>query len=51
MKAAVIELDESSPKKEAILAAALALFAERGFHGTAVPLIADKAKVGAAAPA
>lgn len=34
-------------KREAILAAALDLFAERGFHGTAVPLIADKAKVGA----
>jgi len=34
-------------KRERILAAALALFAERGFHGTAVPLIADKAGVGA----
>lgn len=34
-------------KREAILAAALALFAERGFHGTAVPLVAEKAGVGA----
>ena len=34
-------------KREAILDAALALFAERGFHGTAVPLVADRAKVGA----
>jgi AcrR family transcriptional regulator len=34
-------------KREAILDAALALFAERGFHGTAVPLVAEKAKVGA----
>ena len=34
-------------KREAILAAALQLFAERGFHGTAVPLIAEKAEVGA----
>jgi AcrR family transcriptional regulator len=34
-------------KREAILQAALDLFAERGFHGTPVPLIADKAKVGA----
>ncbi len=34
-------------KREAILAAALELFAERGFHGTAVPQIAEKAGVGA----
>lgn len=34
-------------KREAILDAALALFAERGFHGTAVPQVADRAKVGA----
>jgi TetR/AcrR family transcriptional regulator, repressor of fatR-cypB operon len=34
-------------KREAILAAALALFAERGFHGTAVPQIAARAQVGA----
>lgn len=34
-------------KREAILAAALSLFAERGFHGTAVPLVAEKAGVGA----
>jgi AcrR family transcriptional regulator len=34
-------------KKEAILNAALDLFAERGFHGTSVADIADKSKVGA----
>src|SRR5262245_34504715 len=34
-------------KREAILEAALELFAERGFHGTAVPLVAEKANVGA----
>src|SRR4029077_3887695 len=39
--------DEASPKREAILEAALELFAERGFHGTAVPLVAERAQVGA----
>src|SRR5688500_14320455 len=34
-------------KREGILDAALELFAERGFHGTAVPLVAEKAGVGA----
>jgi AcrR family transcriptional regulator len=34
-------------KGEAIMAAALELFVERGFFGTAVPEIADKAGVGA----
>ncbi len=34
-------------KREAIMAAALELFVERGFFGTAVPEIADKAGVGA----
>lgn len=34
-------------KREAILEAALALFVERGFYGTAVPEIADRAGVGA----
>lgn len=34
-------------KQDAILDAALELFAERGFHGTAVPLVAEKAGVGA----
>jgi AcrR family transcriptional regulator len=42
-RAATVE----SAKKEAILAAALELFAERGFHGTAVPLVAERARVGA----
>lgn len=36
-----------SLKREAILDAALELFAERGFHGTAVPLIAESAGVAA----
>ena len=34
-------------KKQDILDAALTLFAERGFHGTPVPMIAQKAHVGA----
>jgi AcrR family transcriptional regulator len=34
-------------KREAIMSAALALFVERGFFGTAVPEIADRAGVGA----
>ena len=34
-------------KREAILQAALELFVERGFYGTAVPEIADRASVGA----
>ncbi len=34
-------------KREAILEAALELFVERGFHGTAVPEVADRAGVGA----
>jgi AcrR family transcriptional regulator len=37
----------SGDKREAILDAALELFVERGFYGTAVPEIADKAGVGA----
>ena len=40
-------LTDDSPKREAILSAALSMFAERGFHGTPVPLIAERAKVGA----
>lgn len=46
MKAAVQRVPQED-KREAILDAALALFAERGFHGTAVPLIAERARVGA----
>lgn len=42
-----VDKDAVGEKREAILAAALELFAERGFHGTAVPLVAEKAKVGA----
>jgi AcrR family transcriptional regulator len=33
-------------KRECILQAALELFAERGFHGTVVPLVAERAGVG-----
>lgn len=33
-------------KREAILEASLELFSDRGFHGTSVALIAEKAKVG-----
>jgi TetR/AcrR family transcriptional regulator, repressor of fatR-cypB operon len=36
----------SEDKREAIFAAALSLFAERGFHGTTVPEIASRAEVG-----
>ncbi|MCX5744686.1 MAG: TetR/AcrR family transcriptional regulator [Proteobacteria bacterium] len=39
--------EKKSDKREAILDAALDLFVERGFHGTAVPEIADRAAVGA----
>lgn len=35
----------SPQKREALLDAALALFAERGFHGTPVPEVAERAKV------
>jgi len=38
---------ELSEKREAVLAAALDLFAERGFYGVSVPEIAQRAKVGA----
>lgn len=42
---------ETSPattdKRDRILDAALGLFAERGFHGTPVPMVAEQAKVGA----
>lgn len=38
---------ETAPKRDAILEAALDLFSERGFYGTAVPLIAERARVGA----
>ncbi len=38
---------KSTSKPEAVMAAALGLFVERGFYGTAVPEIAQKAGVGA----
>ena len=37
----------ATDKREAILQAALELFVERGYHGTAVPQVADRAGVGA----
>jgi TetR/AcrR family transcriptional regulator, repressor of fatR-cypB operon len=36
---------DSGEKREAILKAAVELFSERGFHGTAVPLVAERAGV------
>lgn len=41
------ESGETGGKREAILNAALELFTERGFHGTAMPLVAERAGVGA----
>jgi TetR/AcrR family transcriptional regulator, repressor of fatR-cypB operon len=38
---------DRTDKQEAILEAALVLFTERGFHGTAVPEVAERAGVGA----
>jgi AcrR family transcriptional regulator len=46
-RASRADQDPGAEKREAILDAALALFSERGFHGTAVPLVADAAEVGA----
>lgn len=40
-------MPEPLNKRDAILLAALELFEERGFHGTAVPLVAERAGVGA----
>ncbi len=39
--------ERGADKRGAILQAALELFVERGFHGTAVPEVADRAVVGA----
>lgn len=39
--------DKGADKRERILDAALSAFAELGFHGAPVPLIAERAKVGA----
>jgi AcrR family transcriptional regulator len=41
------ETTELAGKRETILNAALQLFTERGFHGTAMPLVAELAGVGA----
>jgi AcrR family transcriptional regulator len=40
-------MDKPANKADAILRAALDLFVERGFHGTAVPLVAERAAVSA----
>jgi TetR/AcrR family transcriptional regulator, repressor of fatR-cypB operon len=40
-------LGDGPERRAAILGAALELFAERGFHGTAVPLVAERAGVAA----
>lgn len=45
--AQLYESAEISGKRETILNAALKLFTERGFHGTAMPLVAELAGVGA----
>jgi AcrR family transcriptional regulator len=47
MPATTAAAEPARSKREAILDAALDLFAERGFHGTAVPLVAERARVGA----
>jgi AcrR family transcriptional regulator len=44
---AATHLIESGTKRDAILDAALELFSERGFYGTAVPTVAERAHVGA----
>lgn len=46
-QAAIGRGGKPSDKREAIMTAALELFVERGFFGTAVPEIADRAGVGA----
>lgn len=43
----VVPATERHDKRDKILDAALELFAERGFHGTPVPEVAARAKVGA----
>lgn len=42
-----MNIHSANDKREAILAAAVELFAERGFYGTTVPDIAGRANVGA----
>jgi AcrR family transcriptional regulator len=43
----VVPPGNDSDKRDSILAAALELFVERGFHGTSVPSVAERAKVAA----
>jgi AcrR family transcriptional regulator len=42
-----LKLPTGPDKREAILDAAVTLFAERGYHGTPMPLLAERAGVGA----
>ena len=44
-----VELKAQETREERILDAALSLFAERGFHGTSIPLVLERAGVGASA--
>jgi AcrR family transcriptional regulator len=46
-QAAIASRKATGDKREAIMTAALELFVERGFYGTAVPEIAERAGVGA----
>jgi len=46
-KAPKIMTPERGDKREAILDAALGLFADRGYHGTTMPEVAERAEVGA----
>ncbi len=45
--APLYDRNELTGKRDSILRAALQLFTERGFHGTAMPLVAELAGVGA----
>lgn len=47
MNATATTTAERRDRREAILEAALELFSERGFHGAAVPAVAERARVGA----
>ncbi len=47
MRASQTATRDPEQKREAILDAALELFADRGFHGTSIPDLAERAKVAA----
>lgn len=46
----VVDAQPLSDTRERILDAALALFAERGFHGTSMPALAERAEVASGTP-